>query len=349
MSTNVPTLSPDSGLAADISVSDLGRIVGGEDISAPVAEKAVPVPVVPPVADPEPTEAVAAEPAVAEPEENLEAEVPAEKPQESDKPVKSKKDEGWVDKRLSTLAQKRREAESNLASERKTTEQLRRELEAFKAQPGPTTPAAVEPAKPAVAAGKPDLASFVAASKDGESYETAVERYQEAYADWRDTQRETKRQAEVQNQQKQTQQESFNKDWKAATEEHPDFEDVVSRVREIAPDGLQVAISQIQDPDGKALWPKLTVYLDDNPTELAALSAQFAKNPYGAAAQLGRIAASLSPGTTPTPVTRTQTPPRIAPKPPKVVGGTAAPGLVDLNDSKTSMDIAAREFTRLGL
>jgi hypothetical protein len=41
--------------------------------------------------------------------------------------------------------------------------------------------------------------------------------------------------------------------------------------------------------------------------------------------------------------------PKISPKPPTAVGGNAAPGVIDLNDAKTSMEVAAREFAKLGL
>jgi hypothetical protein len=344
MSQTLSTLSPDTGLSEDISIADLGRIVGGEEIAAPATPPAAPkkTPEPPAVVEPEPV-ADAVETPAAEPTENNEAEEPtAEATQEPTPGVKPKeKDASWVDKRLSSLAHKRREAVAALEAEQRKTEQLQRELEALKAQPGPKPPA--EDAAPPSGPTAPSLKSFVAALKEGEEYDDAVERYTAAHDAWRDQQRAAQAQQKTQAEAAKTQQETFARDWQAALAVHPDFEDAVERVRSAVPEGLQVAVSQLRNDDDSALWPTMVMYLDEHSEVLTSLGEQFIANPYAATARLGRIAASLTPGT-PAPKPAAQTPKKPALKPPVAVGGTAAPSVVDLE--KAPMDVFAREVVK---
>ena len=345
------TLSPDAGLALDISISDLGSLIGGESPAAPVLPAAASAPPEPAAPEPKPPEAAAAEPSAAEPEPKPEAQATSAEPVQE--PTEGKDTKGWADKRLSQMASKRREAEvarreaeAKLTTERDRAERAERELEALRAQPGPSAPAAEpkEPPKPAATAdAKPILKDFVAALKDGEEYDDAVQRHTEALMDWRERQVTATQQQQRQQQADDTQRQTFLKDWEGALVAHPDFEDVVDRVRAVAPEGLQVALSQLRQDDGTAIWPEMAIYLDANPDILAALSTQYAQNPLAAATKLGRLAAALAPSA-PKPAVQTL---KAAPKPPAVVGGNAAPGVVDLE--KADMNTFAREVVKLGL
>lgn len=353
-------------LISDMSIENLQKLVSGEGIPAveepapapPAAEPKTP-PAEPAKAEPEPV-AAAAEPPAAEPEEKKpEAEgIPAEPKQEPPEPPKS-----GIDKRLSKLAQKRREAEALARTEHDRAEQLARELEALKAgQPGPKPPAAEPssaPQPPATAKPKPQLKDFVAAldADKGEEYDLAVERFTDAITDWKEEQRAAQRQQQLQADAEKAQTSVLEKDWEEALNEHPDFEDAVERVRQATPVRLQEAISQLREDDGKkALWPAITMYLDENPDELTSLTQQFHVNQVAAIARLGRIASKLSapPKGTPAPAPTTQT--QAAPpkgktppaKPPAAVGGTATPTTVDINTVK-DLDVVGRELKKMGL
>lgn len=350
MSEQITTLSD------EISITDLGREMNGEDTTPAVAEPAVPkveaTPETPVV--PEPEAAPVPETPAAEPTEIPE---PEEKPGEK----KSEKPEKWWNERLSVVSREKREFKAQarealtaLDSEKARAERLQRELDAAKtAQPGPVSPAA--PAAPSDGT-SPELATYVAELKDGESYEVAVQRYTAAsikaaltsHEAIREKQQVEKVQAETQK----TQQAQFTKDWRAALDTHPDFEDVVERVRASAPDGLQVAVSQLRNDDNTALWPEMTIYLDEHPEALTDLSDLFKVNPYAATIKLGRLAATLSPANPGTPKTAPVVPaPVVAKKaltkPPAVVGGTAAPSVLDL--SEASLEELARELPKYGI
>ena len=346
---------PTETLVDNLSFADLKKLVADGDV--PEVETPKPTPEAAKVpATLEPV-AAAAEPPAAEPEPTTEAEGTTAEPKQEPKPEKKPH---WTDKRISELSQKRREAEARATAEHDRAEQLARELEALKtAQPGPGPQAADKaPTAPPPAAGKPkpQLKDFVTAldSEKGEEYDTAVERFSEALSDWKDEQRTVRQQESEQQTRLKAQESIFREDWKQALEETPDFEDVVARVREATPEQLQIAISQVQDAEGKNLWPKINIYLDENPEELKTLVTQFRTNPLGAVARLGRLGASLStPGTPPAPKPITQippktTPPRAAARPPVAVGGTAAPSEVDINTVK-DLDVIGRELKKQGL
>jgi hypothetical protein len=330
-------------LVDDISFEDLQKLATeGVVPSVEVTPKSAPEPA--PVAEPEPV-AAAAEPPAVEPEPKPEAEGSTAEPKQEPEPEKKK----WWDKRLSSQARKIDQLKTDVQAEHSRAEQLARELEAQKtAQPGPKPQAAEQPAtgKP-----KPQLKEFVAAldAEKGEEYDLAVERFTDAITDWKDEQRTAKAEQKTQAAAQQTQVQAFQKDLAAAVEETPDFEEVRDRVCAVAPEGLQIAISQVQDEAGKNLWPKLTLYFDENPAELEALSTQFKQNPYAATSKLGRIAATLFPVQTPTPPAKI--PPKTSPKvvkPPTAVGGTGTPAEVDINETK-DLAVVGRELKKLGL
>ena len=334
----------------ETSISDLEKLMSGETPApaAPAAEPPKPTPEPATAAEPEPV-AAAAEPPAAEPEPKTEAEGSTAEPKQEPEPPKK---ESWFDKRLSSLSRQKNEAKELAEREHNRAEQLQRELEALKAQPGAQPPAADHPpaAIPAAGKAKPQLKDFEAALKDGEEYSTAVERYTDAVGDWRDEQRTLQQAREAQQSTLAAQEAVFKEDWKQSLEAIPDFEEIVGRVREATPEALQIAISQVQDPEGKNLWPQINVYLDEHPDELKTLTTQFAKNAYAGTARLGRIAAALSPDKPPAPKPQTQAPvvpKKAAPKPPVAVGGTAAPAVVDLETA--DLDTLERELQKHGI
>ena len=347
MSNNVKTLSPDTGLSSDLSISDLGKLVAGEKITpaveAPKVEKTEPE--VKPEVTPEPVAEAEQTPATEPETKPIEGEEKTPEPnQDQEKP---KEKSTWVDKRLSQLAHQRKEERARADREQARAEQLQRELEALKAQPGSKQPAA-EVAPPPTGKPKPQLKDFIAKldPEKGEEYETAVERYTKAVLDWRDKSQAAERQASAEAESVKTQDEIFQKEIEDTLVTVPDFDDIRARVAKAASPGLPIAISNVQDVDGKNLWPKLVMHFDENPDELKALGAQFAQNPYAATAKLGRLAATLFPVAAPTP--KPAAPPKkTLSKPPIAVGGTSTPAVIDLE--KSSIDVLGREMAKLGL
>lgn len=111
--------------------------------------------------------------------------------------------------------------------------------------------------------------------------------------------------------------------WDAAVAKHKaagvDFPALMESARALAPEGLQVAISSLDNWDGVAL------HLAQNPDKLKDLAVSYQQNPTKAIATLGRIEAALTPqGTKPA----TQEKP--LPEPLKKVGGSASASGQDL-------------------
>lgn len=356
MSTNVSTLSPDSGLSPDVSITDLGAILGGGEPAPPAKPAAEPAKE--PAKVPEQPEAAVVETPAAEPDKKIEAEeIPADQQQEEqpgEEQQEKQKKEGWVDKRLRELGDKRRQADA-LAREEQTrreaaereSERLKRELDALKGQPGPkqTAEDGAPNSQPKPADGKPVLKSFIEALKDGEEYETAVERYTDASMAWQRKQDAEAHARDQQTQSAETQKAAFLKDWKVALAKHPDFEDAVAVVRGSAPAGLQEAISQLRDDNDAAIWPDVVMHFHEHPEKLESLSVLYAKNPLTAITRLGVIAAGLEAAPPVVVPPKTPAQPKVTPKtPPKVVGGHQAPAPVDLE--KADMNTFAREVTK---
>lgn len=112
--------------------------------------------------------------------------------------------------------------------------------------------------------------------------------------------------------------------WDAAVEKHgKDFPALMDSARALAPEGLQVAISSLDN------WDTVAVHLAKNPTQLQELAAVYQQNPTKAIATLGRIEAALSSKETKTAAT-TEKP---LPAPPAKVGGSASASGQDLQDT----------------
>ncbi len=120
-------------------------------------------------------------------------------------------------------------------------------------------------------------------------------------------------------------QEASKVKWDAAVKTHgAEFPALMATAQKSAPEGLQLAISSLDD------WSGVAVHLARDPAKLAELSAQYAANPYAAIAKLGRIEASLKPATQPAAAAP-------LPAPPAKAGGGASAGTVDFNAETASM------------
>ena len=319
---------------------------------------------------PEPV-AAAVETPVAEPGKKQEGEeippTPTQEPAVEDGAPKPKKHD--INVRLSSLAQKRREAEArereanqNLEQERAKTERLQRELETLRSgHPGPNEPAAdgkpttqVQPAAgDKFAKIPPSMKDFTKEGgkfyKEDESFEDAVDRYQQERDAWRDEKRQFEDQIQARSKADVDFRQSVQQDLRIAMEEHPDFEDARDYLRSNSSDGLQVAVSHLpRFSKEKPAWTEVVVYLADNPDVLDALNDQFSENQIGAIAQLGVIWNSLKPvERKQAPAARTATPTRVAPSPPVAVGGGSAPAPVNLEEA--DMMTFATEMAKYGI
>lgn len=114
-----------------------------------------------------------------------------------------------------------------------------------------------------------------------------------------------------------------------------EFTALMDKAQELAPDGLQMAISSLDN------WHGVAVHLAKSPDKLTELATMFEANPYAAVAKLGRIEASL------------KTAPKAAekelPNPPAKDGGgaSASGGAFDIN--KANVAQIRREAVKLGL
>lgn len=386
--TKNATTLPD---VTDQSIDQLASMLGGgaEAVSAakPPAPAAPAVQDPPVVADPaaEPkSEAAGVQTPPPEPgntnegEENTPAQQQEQQGQQQQEQHdgKGNKRKGSIDARLSALAQKRREAEAReraatleLEDTKARAERLQRELEALKSgQPGPGQQADSKPTTSSTTTRqqdggavfdkpKPSLKDFTQPGKphykEDEDYDDTIQRYQEAFSDWKDEQRQFETTQRAQQASVEEQRKTFLKDIEAAMDAHPEWEDARSFVIRNSTDEFQLALSRLPrfSPD-KAAWTEMVVYLADNPDTLQDLSAQYSQNPVAAITELGRIMHSLNPGsaaagrrTAAAPTTNEQgtttTPTKPAYKPPAVVGGGAAPAPVDLETADLGTFAAA--------
>ncbi len=281
MATNTVTIS-------DPTMGDLRAMVarangGGEPAAKPAVSEPVPAPVV----EPEKPETVA------EPVETK------QEPIEKDEPLP----EG-VQKRIAKEVERANIAQRKIdeaVSTRKAKEAELAKLATTGSEPAPTTEANGRPIKP----------TWAALSADGKSwadFEQALAKYETDHETWlvAETERTvekklTARQAET----------AAKAKWDEAVKTHgKEFPELMEKAREIAPEGLQTAISSLDN------WSAVAVYLAKNPGQLKELSAAYDANPVKAIATLGRIEASL------------KTAPKAAaeplPKPPTAVGGGAS-------------------------
>ena len=110
--------------------------------------------------------------------------------------------------------------------------------------------------------------------------------------------------------------------WDEAVKKHgKEFQGLMDSATALAPQGLQVAISQLDN------WSDVAVHLAKNPDKLKELSATFTQNPTKAIATLGRIEAAITAKTESKPATQPLPEPLLKP------GGTASVSTASLQDS----------------
>lgn len=113
----------------------------------------------------------------------------------------------------------------------------------------------------------------------------------------------------------QTAQKAAQERWDSAVAKHgKGFPALMDSARAVAPEGLQVAISHLEN------WDTVAVHLAKNPAKLQELANSYTQNPTRAIATLGRIEAALSSETKPAATKETP-----LPAPLKKVGGSASP------------------------
>ncbi len=234
-----------------------------------------------------------------------------------------------VRKRIAKEAQKQAFFQSKIdraVSERKAKEA---ELEKLKpgSEPAPTTekPSDGRPVRPK----QTDFNTMGEFWDAQAKYEGEFESWMLSEADKRAEQRWTA---------KQGQQEVASARSEAA-KEHKEFEAMADLVVAGSPEGLQLAISNIED------WAGVTVHLGKHPEELRALVQKFEKNPYAAVAELGRLEDRLKP------VTKQAEPKAAAklPEPLRAVAGTASATIPGVSQETLENDMGAlkRETRRI--
>jgi hypothetical protein len=249
---------------------------------------------------------------------------PAKEPEAKVEEVKAEAQESTEEEKLPPNVEKRiakeaeRAAKAQAAIDRAISERKAKEAEAAKladktgSEPAPNTESADgKPVKPVM--------------KDEESwadYQARLDKYQDDRDQWnraeavRDFEKKTT---------EQRQQAEAKKTWDAAVKEHGnDFPERVERLREKAPEPLQVAISQLEN------WPAMAVYLDKNPAELTALVSTYSQNPVRGTAMLGKIEAKLT-------VEPKQEAAKPLPPPLPTPGGRANAGANDVDLEKVGM------------
>lgn len=142
-------------------------------------------------------------------------------------------------------------------------------------------------------------------------YLTADENYATEHEAWLVTEtRKTVAQEFTANQER----EEGRRKWDTALKDHAELPQMAPQVIENSPEGLQVAISALDN------WAGVTVHLGKNPGELAALVQQFKANPHRAVAELGKLEDRLKPA----PKQAAAAPDKPLPKPLAPVGGGAS-------------------------
>ncbi len=312
--TNMPeTIAPVIQAPTEPSIAELHTFLGGPPAveAAPKTEKSEAPVVEPKTETPESkTDAVVAPGPVTE--ENTEAATgtaSTEEPEaiEEELPVGVQKKIAKEVARQSRADRAVLEAISN----RKTAEDRLAKLTAGKpgSEPEQTTAPAATEAKPV----RPDLDTFPGTYAE---YQKALLKYdneQEAYLIAR-TERTVKEQLSAQQRE-----ESLTKDWNEATEEHgADFRANMATLRDSTPEGLQMAISGLDN------WSAVAVHLAKAPDELKALADKWNTNQYAAVADLGKLEARLQAGTKPPEAVKPKPAAKPLPPPPAKVGGAAS-------------------------
>lgn len=269
-----------------------------------------------PVADPT-AEIEASETAkAATPEAATETAETKQEPEEKDEPLPK-----GVEKRIAAEVARQAKLDRQIAEAVSTTKAKEAELAKLTGKSGSepaTTTAPVKDAKPT----KPAFAEFKEA--DGPvwpRYQEALAKYETEHESWLIA--ETERRTEAKFTERQ-QQQAAQVRWDEAVKTHgAEFPKLMEQAQGIAPEGLQKAISALDD------WSAVAVHLAKNPAQLKDLASVFEANPYKAIATLGRIEASL------------KTAPKAAeplPNPPSTVGGgaSASAGAFDIENASMS-------------
>ncbi len=267
-----------------------------------------------PEAKPEPAkpETVEAE----KPETVTETVETKQEPEDKDEPLP----EGVV-KRIAKEAEKAARIQSEIDKAVSTRKAKEAELAAIASktgsEPAPNTAQANGEPK------EPTWAEYNAQGKSWGEFEEALAKSKTEYRDW--LKAETDRMVEQKLTERQ-QKQAVQARWDEAVKTHgKEFPALMEQAQAIAPEGLQQAISALDN------WSAVAVHLAKHPAQLKELSAAYDANSIKAIATLGRIEASLK--TAP----KTEAPAKPLPDPIAVVGGTASASASDFDIEKASM------------
>lgn len=314
---NAVVVPPSSTPAAEPSIADLRKMFDGSETETPAAEPAV--------AAPKPESSVTP---LAEKTGEGKSETAAESdPAQQPEPKTEKPAESAIDKRFSKLAKQRDEA-------RQQAEDLRRELEALKAQPGPAESAAE--LKPIEKPMPPDADTWTGTWAE---LEKAKLEYSEKLADWKVEQALAKRDQAEQQRRQEAEQKVLHGKWEerlqTAMASDPDFMDAVQTVGPVV---TRMGVAELikQSEVGTQLVQKLNANDQAELRRIAALT-----SPLAIAREIGKLESQLTapPVLQPKPVS----PP--LPKPPAAVDGGSAPAPIDLD--KCDQRTFNREVKRL--
>ncbi len=244
-----------------------------------------------------------------------------------------------VRKRIAKEVERQARADRAIAeavSNRKAREAELAKLAADKpgSEPAPTTAPAAKEGKPT----RPDLDTFPGTYAE---YQTALKKYDSDHEAWLIAETERTVEAKLTARQRD---ETLRKDWDEATEAHgAEFPELMKTLASSAPEGLQLAISGLDN------WSQVAVHLAKTPDELRFLARKFDHNPYAAVAELGRLEDRLQQASKPPEPAKVVAPARVEkplPPPPARVGGSAsATPKVDLE--KADMRTFKREVLHL--
>jgi hypothetical protein len=129
--------------------------------------------------------------------------------------------------------------------------------------------------------------------------------------------------------------------WDDAIVEHgAEFPAHMDTLRANSPEGLQIAISGLDN------WTGVASHLGKNPEELKSLTTLFERNPFAAVASLGKLEARLDQAANQPPKEDPPKPKPLPDPPPKVGGGATANVGIDLNKEDPGSPAWKREARR---
>ena len=281
-----------------------------DDIRAALAEPKIAVeePTKVPAAVEAKPEPVAVEPVAAEPETVPETVETKQEPEAKEEPLpegvtkriaKEVERQGQIQRKIDEAVSARKAKEAELAALAKSG-----------SEPVPTTAAKdAKPVKPV----------FGEDNQTWGDYQKALATYEANYEKWLVS--ETRSQVKEEFTQQQIK-DTAAKRWAEAIKIHgADFPELMEHAQAGTPEGLQLAISALDD------WSDVAVYLAKNPAKRAELVTKFKINPYAAIATLGRIEDSLKPAPKPVeakPEVKPLPIPHPLPAPPVKEGGGAS-------------------------